>query len=171
MMRNIQIIDGALNYSYSIYAVTEEDFFQFVFPDLSQDVEFIEDVMRRRKPKAPNFRHHPAVARQCRDGRRSAAQGTGGELPALARGRPGRARTALALRRRLRMDAIAEIAALVLPHDGRTYRGSPTKDKMWNLHRGNAVSDKEGHLIGKYRGGGDASKVIKQMAYQPEPWW
>jgi hypothetical protein len=69
------------------------------------------------------------------------------------------------------MDAIAEIAALVLPHDGRTYRASPTEDKMWNLHRVNAVSDKEeGHLIGKYRGG-DASKVIKQMAYQPEPRW
>jgi hypothetical protein len=34
--------------------------------------------------------------------------------------------------------------------NGRTYRASPTKDKMWNLHRVNAVSDdEEGHLIGK----------------------
>jgi hypothetical protein len=46
------------------------------------------------------------------------------------------------------------------------------KGQEWNLHRVNAASDKEeGHLIGKYRGGGDASKVIKQMAYQPEPRW
>jgi hypothetical protein len=54
----------------------------------------------------------------------------------------------------------------------RTYRASPIKDKMWNLHRVYSTSDDaEGPLIGKYRGRGDATKAIKQMAYQPEPRW
>jgi hypothetical protein len=36
--------------------------------------------------------------------------------------------------------------------NGRTYRLSPTKDKMWNLHRVNSVADdEEGVVIGKYR--------------------
>lgn len=56
--------------------------------------------------------------------------------------------------------------------NGRTYRLSPTKDKMWNLHRVNSTSDDEkGALIGKYQRRGDASKVIAQAAYQPEPKW
>jgi hypothetical protein len=56
--------------------------------------------------------------------------------------------------------------------NGRTYRLSPTKDKMWNLHRVNSVSDDEkGALIGKYQRRGDASKVVAEAAYQPEPKW
>jgi hypothetical protein len=52
------------------------------------------------------------------------------------------------------------------------YRLSPTKDKMWHLHRVNAVSDEaEGALIGKYRTRGDATKVVAETAYQPEPKW
>lgn len=56
--------------------------------------------------------------------------------------------------------------------NGRTYRLSPTKDKMWNLHRVTSVSDEEaGGFIGKYQRRGDATKVIAQIAYQPEPRW
>jgi hypothetical protein len=56
--------------------------------------------------------------------------------------------------------------------NGRTYRLSPTKDKMWHLYRVNAVSDEEeGALIGKYRARGDATKVVAETAYQPEPKW
>jgi hypothetical protein len=54
--------------------------------------------------------------------------------------------------------------------NGRTYRLSPTKDKMWQLYRVKSVADDEqGDLIGKYRARGDASKVVVDVAYQPEP--
>jgi len=56
--------------------------------------------------------------------------------------------------------------------NGRTYRLSPTKDKMWNLYRVQAVSDEEkGALIGKYRARGDATKVVAEIAYKPESNW
>jgi hypothetical protein len=56
--------------------------------------------------------------------------------------------------------------------NGRTYRLSLTNDKMWHLYRVNSTSDdEEGALIGKYQRRGDATKVVKQMAYQPEPRW
>jgi hypothetical protein len=56
--------------------------------------------------------------------------------------------------------------------NGRTYRLSPTKDKMWNLDRVTSATDnEEGALIGKYRRRGDATKVVKDMAYKPEPRW
>jgi hypothetical protein len=46
VVKNIQIIDGAENCSYSIFSVTEEEF-RFLFPEIGQDVEFIEDVLER----------------------------------------------------------------------------------------------------------------------------
>jgi hypothetical protein len=56
--------------------------------------------------------------------------------------------------------------------NGRTYRLSPTKDKMWDLYRVKSVStDNEGTLVGKYKHRGDATKVVKNVAYQPEPNW
>ncbi len=56
--------------------------------------------------------------------------------------------------------------------NGRTYRLSPTKDKKWNLYRVTSTSDDEkGILIGKYQRRGDATKVVAEMAYQPEPKW
>jgi hypothetical protein len=56
--------------------------------------------------------------------------------------------------------------------NGRTYRLSPTKDKMWNLYRVNSTSDDEkGALIGKYQRRGDATKVVAQVAYKPEAKW
>lgn len=43
---------------------------------------------------------------------------------------------------------------------------------MWNLYRVYMVSDDEkGALIRKYQRRGDATKAIKQIAYQPEPTW
>ena len=45
-MKNIQIIDGALNSTYAIFASTEEEF-AAIFPDQGQYIEFIEDVVAR----------------------------------------------------------------------------------------------------------------------------
>lgn len=54
--------------------------------------------------------------------------------------------------------------------NGRTYRLSPTKDKMWQLHRVNSTSDDEkGAWIGKYQRRGDATKALATIAYEPEP--
>lgn len=56
--------------------------------------------------------------------------------------------------------------------NGRTYRLSPTEDKMWNLHRVSSISDDEqGATVGKYRRRGDATKAVAEMAYRPEPRW
>ena len=44
-MRNIQVIDGADNCTYDIYAVTEEEF-EVIFPD-GRDVEFVEHLIAR----------------------------------------------------------------------------------------------------------------------------
>ncbi len=52
--------------------------------------------------------------------------------------------------------------------NGRLYRLSPTKDKMWNLYRANAVDSPNGSLIGKYQNRGDSTKVVAQVAYQPD---
>jgi hypothetical protein len=46
MRKNIQIIDGADNCEYAVYAVTDDEF-RFLFPDDGQDIEFIEDVAAR----------------------------------------------------------------------------------------------------------------------------
>lgn len=56
--------------------------------------------------------------------------------------------------------------------NGRTYRLSPTKDKMWHLYRVKSTEeDEKGALIGKYQRRGDATKVVAKAAYQPEPDW
>lgn len=56
--------------------------------------------------------------------------------------------------------------------NGRTYRLVPTNDKKWELQRVNAVyGQEEGHFIGKYQSRGAATKVVAQVAYQPEPRW
>lgn len=44
-MKNIQVIDGAENSVYDIFAATDEDF-ALIFP-IGQDVAFIEEVMLR----------------------------------------------------------------------------------------------------------------------------
>ncbi len=45
-MKNIQVIDGAANSEYAIYAVTEKEF-ETIFPGSNQNVEFIEDLIAR----------------------------------------------------------------------------------------------------------------------------
>ena len=52
--------------------------------------------------------------------------------------------------------------------NGRTYRLSPTADKMWQLHRIASLDDADGKLVGKYRTRGDATKALAQVAYQAE---
>jgi uncharacterized protein YozE (UPF0346 family) len=46
LMKNIQIIDGAENCNYAIFKASDE-LFDLIFPELGQDVEFIEDVWER----------------------------------------------------------------------------------------------------------------------------
>ena len=53
--------------------------------------------------------------------------------------------------------------------NGRTYRLSPTADKMWQLHRLAHHDDSTGVSIGKYRRRGDATKALGQIAYADEP--
>jgi len=45
-MKNVQVIDGALNRAYLIYQFTEEQY-EIVFPLDDQDIEFIEDLELR----------------------------------------------------------------------------------------------------------------------------
>ena len=45
-MKNIQVIDDAINARYAVYAVTDGEFVT-LFPDEGQDIEFIEDVIDR----------------------------------------------------------------------------------------------------------------------------
>ena len=45
-MKNVQIIDGAENCTYSVYRLTDDEF-AAVFPTPGQDIEFIEDVVSR----------------------------------------------------------------------------------------------------------------------------
>ena len=49
-MKNIQVIDGAENSAYDVFAATEEEF-ALVFPE-GQDVAFIDEVTARA-PKKP----------------------------------------------------------------------------------------------------------------------
>ena len=45
-MKNIQVIDGAVNAAYTIFAITEEEF-DLIFPESGSYVEFIEDMVMR----------------------------------------------------------------------------------------------------------------------------
>jgi hypothetical protein len=45
-MKNIQIIDGALNCTFSIFQASEDEF-RAIFPALGQDIEFAEAFVRR----------------------------------------------------------------------------------------------------------------------------
>lgn len=44
-MKNIQVIDGALNCTYSIFAASEDEF-KMIFPD-GRDIEFNDDLAER----------------------------------------------------------------------------------------------------------------------------
>jgi hypothetical protein len=45
-MKNVQVIDGADNCTYSIFQFSNRQF-EMIFPAKGQDIEFIEDVVRR----------------------------------------------------------------------------------------------------------------------------
>lgn len=49
-MKNVQVIDGADNSEYAIYAF-EDHRFEMIFPGKNQNIEFAEDVIIRLKPK------------------------------------------------------------------------------------------------------------------------
>lgn len=49
-MKNVQVIDSAMNCSFSIYEMTEEDF-AAIFIEDGQDVEFVEDFVARVGPR------------------------------------------------------------------------------------------------------------------------
>lgn len=54
--------------------------------------------------------------------------------------------------------------------NGRTYRLSPMENRMWQLCRVVQVGDSEdGNDLGRYRGRGDATKAVADMAHRPEP--
>lgn len=53
--------------------------------------------------------------------------------------------------------------------NGRTYRLSPSADKLLHLHRISTPGDEAGILIGQYSRRGDATKALRQIAYAPEP--
>lgn len=55
--------------------------------------------------------------------------------------------------------------------NGRTYRLSRTSDKTMELHRIRTLNDQQGLLIGTYRTRAEATKVIAEAAYLPEPRW
>ena len=42
-MKNIQVIDGALNCTFSIFQATEEEF-ALLFPEPQQDIQYAEDL-------------------------------------------------------------------------------------------------------------------------------
>ena len=45
-MKTIMVIDGGLNCAYDCFGV-EDDMFATIFPEPGQDIEFIEDVLKR----------------------------------------------------------------------------------------------------------------------------
>ena len=45
-MKNIQVIDGAVNCTYSIFEVSD-DTFSLIFPGEGQNIEFVEDLIGR----------------------------------------------------------------------------------------------------------------------------
>ena len=45
-MKNVLIVDGANNCAYDIFAFTDKEF-ALVFPAKGQDIEFVEDVVKR----------------------------------------------------------------------------------------------------------------------------
>jgi hypothetical protein len=73
--KNVQIIDGAMNCTYSIYAFTDEQF-ALLFPE-GQDIEFIEDVWERLSRKQWKRAFSGAWTRPVR---KSDAQGIHGTL-------------------------------------------------------------------------------------------
>lgn len=45
-MKNVQVIDGAVNCTYPVYAFTDDEFL-LIFSEIGQDIEFIKDALDR----------------------------------------------------------------------------------------------------------------------------
>ena len=45
-MKNVQIIDGAVNATYNLFQATNDEFVE-IFPGSGQDIEVVEDYFRR----------------------------------------------------------------------------------------------------------------------------
>ena len=43
-MKNIQVVDGAVNCEFPIYVTTNEEFWM-IFPGIDQDLEIVEDFI------------------------------------------------------------------------------------------------------------------------------
>lgn len=54
-MKNVQVIDGAQNCTFSIFQATDEEF-SLVFPEPGQDIEYAEDLETRRNSEYPEKR-------------------------------------------------------------------------------------------------------------------
>ena len=61
-MKNIQVIDDAVNAAYAIYAATDEEF-DLIFPEADQDVEFVEDFIERVGESAAQNALNPVWSR------------------------------------------------------------------------------------------------------------
>ena len=55
--------------------------------------------------------------------------------------------------------------------NGRLYLLQPDKDRRFELHQVSSFGTNDGKMIGIYQSRGDASKLLKLVAYQPEPRW
>src|ERR1700693_4331559 len=75
-MKNVQIIDGGLNCTFSLFQATEEEF-ALLFPEPRQDIQYVEDLVRLADPSEIN-----AALRRIRQRpiRKSEAQGIHGTL-------------------------------------------------------------------------------------------
>jgi hypothetical protein len=75
-MKNIQIIDGGLNCTFSLFQATDEEF-ALLFPEPRQDIQYVEDLVRLADQSEIN-----AALRRIRERpiRKSEAQGIHGTL-------------------------------------------------------------------------------------------
>lgn len=55
--------------------------------------------------------------------------------------------------------------------NGRVFRLEPQPDKKFNLYRVKSLDDPDGELVGRYAGRTEATKVVGETAYKPEPRW
>jgi hypothetical protein len=55
--------------------------------------------------------------------------------------------------------------------NGRVFRLERQPDKKFDLVRVKSLDDEAGELVGRYAGRTEATRVIQEMAYKPEPRW
>ncbi len=75
-MRNIQVINGALNCTFSLFQATDEEF-ALLFPEHRQDIQYVEDLVRLAEQSEINSALRRIWQRPIR---KSEAQGIHGTL-------------------------------------------------------------------------------------------